>query len=409
MKRVLMIAFHFPPLAGSSGIQRTLRFVQHLPKLGWEALVLSAHPRAYERTSADLLAQIPQGTVVRRAFALDSARHLAVCGSYLSATARPDRWISWKWGGVRQGLRMIDDFKPSAIWSTYPIPTAHQIGAVLHERTGIPWIADFRDPMTWHDHPLDRLTWQYSRTIEIAAVHSARHCCFASQGTARAYQARYPDAAERMVVIENGFDEDSFANAERQIGQQGPLNPGLSTLLHSGIVAPDVRDPTQLFVALRRLKEAGRISASRLRVRFRAAGHDSLLQSLSVEHDVTDIVEICPPIGYSDALGEMRRADGLLILQAANCNVQIPAKLYEYLRARRPILCLSDPLGDTCDVLRRAGVSQMARLNSASEIAELIMQYQRGEMLGFTPDEASVAAGSRAARSAQLARLLHEL
>jgi hypothetical protein len=29
--RILMIAFHFPPLAGSSVIQRTLRFAQHLP------------------------------------------------------------------------------------------------------------------------------------------------------------------------------------------------------------------------------------------------------------------------------------------------------------------------------------------------------------------------------------------
>jgi hypothetical protein len=42
MKRILMIAYHFPPLAGSSGIQRTLRFVQHLPKFGWEPIVLSA-------------------------------------------------------------------------------------------------------------------------------------------------------------------------------------------------------------------------------------------------------------------------------------------------------------------------------------------------------------------------------
>ena len=41
MKRVLMVAYHFPPLAGSSGIQRTLRFVQHLPALGWQPLVLN--------------------------------------------------------------------------------------------------------------------------------------------------------------------------------------------------------------------------------------------------------------------------------------------------------------------------------------------------------------------------------
>ncbi len=59
-KRVLMVAFHFPPLAGSSGIQRTLRFAQHLPALGWQPIVLTAHPRAYEATSDDLTSEIPR-------------------------------------------------------------------------------------------------------------------------------------------------------------------------------------------------------------------------------------------------------------------------------------------------------------------------------------------------------------
>ena len=72
-----MIAYHFPPLAGSSGIQRTLRFVQHLPSLGWQPLVLSADVRAYESTGDDLLADVPAGTVVRRPFMLDTVLRLA--------------------------------------------------------------------------------------------------------------------------------------------------------------------------------------------------------------------------------------------------------------------------------------------------------------------------------------------
>jgi hypothetical protein len=70
MKRVLMIAYHFPPLAGSSGIQRTLRFVQQLPRFGWQPLVLTTRIGAYERTSHDLEDKLPTDTVVRRAFAL---------------------------------------------------------------------------------------------------------------------------------------------------------------------------------------------------------------------------------------------------------------------------------------------------------------------------------------------------
>src|SRR5258706_7601357 len=72
-RRVLMVAFQFPPFAMSSGVQRTLRFVQHLPALGWQPIVLSAHPRVFAATSADLLKEIPPGTVVERAFALDAA------------------------------------------------------------------------------------------------------------------------------------------------------------------------------------------------------------------------------------------------------------------------------------------------------------------------------------------------
>jgi hypothetical protein len=72
MKRVLMVAYHFPPLAGSSGIQRTLRFVQHLPRYGWHPMVLTVTANAYEHVSTDLLREVPAGTVVRRGAALDT-------------------------------------------------------------------------------------------------------------------------------------------------------------------------------------------------------------------------------------------------------------------------------------------------------------------------------------------------
>ena len=61
-----MVAFHFPPLAGSSGIQRTLRFAAHLPSFGWQPTVLTAHSRAYERTSQDLMSEVGADVAVER-------------------------------------------------------------------------------------------------------------------------------------------------------------------------------------------------------------------------------------------------------------------------------------------------------------------------------------------------------
>ncbi len=408
MNRVLMIAYHFPPLAGSSGIQRSLRFVRHLPRFGWEPLVLSADLRAYERSSDDLLGDIPPGVVVRRAFALDTARHLAIGGRYVAAMARPDRWVSWKFAAVREGLRMIREFKPQAIWSTYPIATAHLIGAELQRRSGLPWLADFRDPMAQEGYPPDPLTWRSFLVIEEEALRLARFSTFTTPGAARTYRERYPASAERVRVLENGYDEESFAGAEMAGEARQALNPGAITLLHSGIVYPAERDPAQFFAALGRLKAAGAILPGSLVVRFRAAVHDDLLQTLAARHGIGDLIELQPPVPYREALAEMLAADGLLVMQSAGCNEQIPAKIYEYLRAKRPILTLSDPEGDTAATLRQAGATDILRLDSADEISEALPGFLEAIRSGraVLPSPQAVAEASREGRTAQLARLL---
>ena len=60
-----------------------------------------------------------------------------------------------------------------------------------------------------------------------------------------------------------------------------PLVPGAITLLHSGVVYPSERDPTQFFMAIAQMADAGDVRPGELVVRFRAAGHDDLLRSLA--------------------------------------------------------------------------------------------------------------------------------
>jgi hypothetical protein len=104
----------------------------------------------------------------------------------------------------------------------------------------------------------------------------------------------------------------------------------------------------------------------------------------------------------------MQQSDGLLVLQAANCNYQVPAKLYEYLRARRPILALTDPQGDTAAVLRAAGVDSIAPLDSKEAIGRTFVAFleQLRAKRAPLPSETAVAACSRRARTAQLAAVL---
>lgn len=398
-----MIAYHFPPLAGSSGIQRTLRFVRYLPEFGWQPLILTAHPRAYERTSTDQLTDVDPSVPVTRAAAFDTARHLAIGGRYPGFLARPDRWVSWWPAGVAAGLAMIARHKPDLIWSTYPIATAHMIGASLNRLTGIPWVADFRDPMAQEDYPTDPLTWKSFKRIEERAVERATLCTFTTPGAVRYYSNRYPHAADRLINIENGYDEETFEGFE---ADPTPLNPGRITLLHSGIVYPSERDPTQFLHAVKHLIASGRLRSDQICLRFRASMHDDLLLGIITSLGIQDCVEILPPIPYREALSEMMRADVLLIMQASNCNDQIPAKLYEYLRAGRPILALTDKSGDTAEVLRRSGISAIAPLDSSEHIAEQLLHVLENPTQGTLPLQSEVAACSRRNRTKQFAERL---
>ncbi len=411
MKRVLMVAFHFPPLAGSSGIQRTLRFVQHLPALGWEPVVLTVHPRAYERTSEDLTRDVPPGVVVERAFGLDTARHLAVVGRYPGFLACPDRWVTWRIGAIPAGLRLIRDFRPDVVWSTYPIATAHAIGHALQLRTGLPWVADFRDPMAQEGYPADPRVRRSFVRIEQQAARQARACVFTTRGAATLYRERYPAARDRMVVIPNGYDEESFAGLAADGALREPLHRDAFTLLHSGVVYPQERDPTQLFVALRRMIDQGALQRGRFRIRFRAAGHDDLLRELTAHHALSEFVEVLPPVAYREALAEMIRAEGLLVLQAANCNEQVPAKLYEYLRSGRPIMALTDPRGDTAAVMRDAGIDIVAPLDSADEIATCLERFVAAVAAnrGPLPRADYVLHASRRERAQSLAALFERV
>ena len=406
MKQILMVAFHFPPFCGGSGVQRTLRFVQYLGQFGWQPRVLTVHPRAHEDTCLDLVNDVPAHTIVERAFALDARRHLSIAKRYPGFLARPDRWASWKYDGIRKGLRMIRQLKPDVIWSTYPIATAHVIGAALHRRTGIPWVADFRDPMAQDGYPADTKTWASFKAIEESALRHATMNVFTTPGAAEMYRARYSDVlAERIHVIENGYDDESFAGL---LLEAGPLVPGKLTLLHSGVIYPGERDPTHLFSAIAALKQAGRISPSALAIRLRAPHHEPLLAGMIEGAGIGDIVHIAPPIPYREALSEMMRADGLLIMQGSDCNFQIPAKLYEYFRCRRPIFGLTDPVGNTAVTLRAAGLSAIASLHDAREIAVQLDRFLGAIRAGKSalPDAAFVAQRSREQLTRQLATLL---
>jgi len=369
--RVLIVAFHFPPQAGSSGGLRALKFCRYLPDFGWMPTVLTVKASAYERTDPRQLSDVPPDVEILRAFSLDTRRHLSFRGAYPKILALPDRWSSWLLAAVPMGMRAIKERNIDVILSTYPTATAVMVGYLLHRLTGKPWIVDFRDSMTEEGYPPDPQTFRVYRWIERQAIRHASALLFTAPGAIRMYRRRYEILnAEKCVLLPNGYDEADF---ESIVFVREP-NRRLR-LLHSGLVYPWERDPLPLFRALSKLKAEGKISNETLSIELRASGNETEFQKHLDELDIDDIVHFLPALPYRLSLQDAAEADALLLLQGACCDHQIPAKVYEYLRMGKPILALTSEAGDTAGLLTEAGGASVIDLADESAIHHKLPEF----------------------------------
>ncbi|MBF0143019.1 MAG: glycosyltransferase [Magnetococcales bacterium] len=418
--RLLMVAFHYPPCQGGSGVHRALMFSRDLRAHGWEPVVLTAHPRAYPEHNPSQLQAIPAAVPVIRAFALDAARHLALAGHYSIATALPDRWSSWWLGAIPAALVAIRRHRPRLIWTTHPIATAHLIGLTLKRLTGLPWVADFRDPMVHGELPPDRWQRRLAGRIEAATVSRADRCVVVSEGIRSLFIDRYGSRVRsRLEVVANGYDDALF----EELPPPPPRPPGAPlTLLHAGVLYPGAteRNPRAFLEALAVLHRERRIRAATgaeasggipLRVFFRASGLDALLREWSRELGLAEIVFPEPAIPHRQVLEEMVRADALMLFQGELFRNQVPAKLYEYLRAGRPILALTDPASDVAAILGGLGMGGVAPLEERAAILGILPGFLQDlwEGRGRIPDPRQVQGLGRRARAAELAGILDEV
>ncbi len=392
-----------------------IAFARDLADLDWDVDVLTIQSSALPDTAAERLADITPATRVIRAFGLDNARQLSFRGKYSRRLSLPDRWISWRAGGVISGLRYIRAERPDAIMSSFPIATSHLIAADLAWITGLPWLADFRDPMAQDEYPKNAAEWQSYRRVEERVVRRAAALSFTTHGALDYYLARYgarygERLAQRCHIVANGYDERVFAEIERNAPATRLAGSPL-TLLHSGLLYPWERNPLPFFHALKRLQNENFWSANPARFVFRASAYDDHFGAVVADLGLQALVEFRPRIAYRDALREMLEADALILFQAGNSNFQIPAKAYEYLRAMRPILAVVDPAGDTADLMRACHSDYIADIESEQAIAETLRRLMPALRAGTVPvlERGTVQTYSRQMAAGTLAGVLDRI
>lgn len=344
-RHVLVVAFHYPPEASSTGVLRTLKYTRYLPQYHWRSTVLAPTVSAYEVTDPKLAEQIPASTRVIRTRYLNTKRHFSIAKRYPASLAVPDNWIGWYPWAVSAGKRILQEDPPALIYSTSPHPTAHLIARRLARRSGIPWVVDFRDP--WYEEPPEPGTpWivhRAARYLEAWVIRAADRVVATTPQHAATLARRYPDQPDtKFSAIRNGYDEADFRSLEPI--RQGTRHARM-VILHAGTInAAYRRDPRPLLRALEELAKEGRVPLSEVEVQLLGPGVQGFAQELRGSLESTplkDSLRFLPRVGYGDSLSLMAKADLLLLLEASDdTREMVPAKLYEYLRAGRPVLAL---------------------------------------------------------------------
>lgn len=405
-----MIAFHFPPVAMGSGHLRTLGFVRYLPELGWEPTVLSANAAAFPRVDAENIKLIPDGCRVHRALALDVQRQLSIRGKYPGFLAQPDRWSTWWAAAVLKGLRLIRRHKINAIWSTYPIMTAHCIAHTLSRITGLPWIADFRDPVASSVEAGNPFSVSSQKRCEERVLARATRVVLTTRGAMLRYAENYPSAfgEGRLAVVPNGYDETAFSGLPVASDRQ-PHRP--LRFVHSGILYPDGRDPRPFFTALANLRSSGALAEDDLMVVLRASGSEAMYSEEIRRRGLEGMVTLAPPVSNHEALLEQADADALLLFQGSKFDHQIPAKVYEYLRIGRPIFALLGKGGDTEALLHETGGAKQVALDDVPGIERGLLEFMHSLRDRRAPmaNNAVVQGYSRRQGAAVLAGLLDKV
>ena len=369
MRTVLILTYHFPPSA-ASGSFRLLGFVRHLPAHDWRGAVVAPPGLPWEPIDIGLLDQVPAETSVYSVPYLTSrlARKFA-------------RYKGWFPRALRAAERAIREQKPEAILTSGPPHQVHWMGLLLKRRHKLPWLADFRDP--WYSEARlecgNRLESWWIKKQESAVMHNADVVIANAPGACKLLRLAYPQLRSKFVTLPNGYDREKFEGLAAEIppkASEGPIR-----VVHAGAIYVG-RDPLPLLDAVKTVSEGPEQIA--LDVRFFGPPPENGMD-LSKEvsaRGLDDRVSLRGQIPYANALREMAGADILLLMDSPGRTVGVPAKLYEYIGAGRPVLALSEPGGDLSLVLEQCGLPyRIAPPGDAASIAKALAELSRDARL----------------------------
>lgn len=402
-RRVLIISYYWPP-SGGAGVQRWLKFVKYLREFGWEPVIYTPENPEFPSLDESLFKDIPEVIEIVRTpiwepyrfykKLIGAGKNERINAGFLSEKKRPgmaEKFSIWLRGNffipdarkfwIRPSVNFLVKYlaqKPvDAIVSTGPPHSMHMIALGVKKKTGIPWLADFRDPWTnidfYHELMLSGWADKKHHRQELSVLKEADEVVVIS----RSMRTDFAGILNRdYTVITNGYDMDDVSNLETVPDKKFSIS-------HIGTMVK-TRNPEALWQALS--KEAGQnpVFAANLELKLVGSVDYSVNESLD-RAGLRQFVKLVSYLPHDEVIKVQQQSQVLLLLinDTPNAKVILPGKFFEYMASRRPILCIGPKDGDAAQVIAETGSGMVVEKDNAlglqQAVQELFSRFLSGD------------------------------
>jgi hypothetical protein len=428
MKRVLIITYYWPPVGGS-GVQRWVKFAKYLPQEGWQPVIYTPENPDLSSIDMSLLEDIPkEAEIIKRRILEPYGIYRKITGSkgQIKVEANPGNggkgslikrismWIRgnffmpdprcfWINPSARFLKKYLKEHPVDIIVSTGPPQSMHLIARKVSLATGIPWVADFRDPWTkifYFKHlRLGKWAERKHHELEQKVLDDAT----AIVAVSPLVQNDFQNATDTPVhMITNGYDEEDYLNA---VVPDGRFN-----VVHTGLLTAE-GNPVELWKVLADMCAADRGFAGKFRLILAGKTDAKVLESIKE----AGLEKYLTNLGYLDhdkAVMEQRKASVLIlpIREEPETKAILPGKLFEYLAARRPILGVGTREGAMATVLQETGAGKIFNWSDTNDIKEYMENCWNRFCAGTLETEAAdIERFSRRSTTRRMAELFESI
>ncbi|WNJ21452.1 hypothetical protein [Pontibacter sp. G13] len=427
MKRVLLITYYWPP-SGGAGVQRVLKFGKYFREFGWEPIVFTPENPSYPVTDASLESEVPSDLTVLKGPIWEpyevykrftgkkkEEKVYSTFKAKSSITEQASVWIRgnlfipdarkfWIKPSIKYLTKYLKDHPVDAILSSGPPHTVHMIAKGIHEKTGLPWVADFRDPWTNIDFydQLKLSAWadKLHKSMEASVVNTATGISTVSWVWGKEFEAM---GANQVAVITNGFDSEDFSEVKPQLEPKFVCS-------HIGFLNNDRNSP-ELWQAFGELVQEHPTLGEDLELRF--IGETDPIAFYQLEQaGLSDHVKRISYVPHSEVLSYTCSSQVLLLLvnDVPNVMGHIPGKTYEYVGSRRPILAIGPPEADFARVIRETESGTVCNFGDKDSMKAAILTYYEAYRQGALQNpDAATAQFTRRASTGHMAAWLDRL